>query len=156
MGNASPVTIRPATTADIPAIVRFNASLAEETEGLVLDYNRLLEGVRAVIADPAKGFYLLGLHEGVLAGQIMVTTEWSDWRNGTFWWVQSVYVTPDCRSRGVFTALYRHIETLARSRSDICGLRLYVDEHNQRAREAYEHLGMRHARYRMMEVDFVL
>jgi GNAT superfamily N-acetyltransferase len=100
--------------------------------------------------------YFIGEHEGRVAGQLMITYEWSDWRNGTFWWIQSVYVERDCRSRGVFKALHAFVEQLARARKDVCGLRLYFMENNDRARQAYERLGMHHARYRMMEVDYVL
>lgn len=152
----TPITVRPATTADIPTIVRFNANLAEETERLVLDHARLQDGVRAVLVDPTKGMYFIAELEGRVAGQLMVTYEWSDWRNGMFWWIQSVYVEREYRSRGVFTALYRHVEQLMHSRKDVCGFRLYVEESNERARRTYEHLGMHPSRYRLMEVDFVL
>ena len=86
----------------------------------------------------------------------MITYEWSDWRNGTFWWIQSVYVTQEGRGKGVFKSLYEYILSLARSRTDVCGLRLYVEENNTRARQTYERLGMKESHYRMYELDFVL
>ncbi len=86
----------------------------------------------------------------------MITFEWSDWRNGTFWWIQSVYVAKEARGAGVFKALFNHIHALATNRPGVCGLRLYVDENNARARQTYERLGMKHSHYRMYEMDFVL
>ncbi len=150
------LAVRLAIPADAPTIARFNALMAEETEGLALDRGRLHAGVNALLADPQKGFYSLAEIDGRVVGQLMITFEWSDWRNATFWWIQSVYVERDYRSRGVFQALYRQVETIARERGDVCGLRLYVEEHNERARRTYEHLGMHQAKYQMMEIDFVL
>ena len=86
----------------------------------------------------------------------MITYEWSDWRNGTFWWIQSVYVQPEYRERGIFRSLYRYIESIARNRGDVCGLRLYVDQSNKRAQQTYEALGMKHSHYQIMDTDFVL
>ena len=84
----------------------------------------------------------------------MITYEWSDWRNATFWWIQSVYVRPECRKQGIFRALFRHIETIARTRGDVCGVRLYVEKENDCAQKTYEALGMKYSHYEMMEVDF--
>jgi GNAT superfamily N-acetyltransferase len=148
--------IRAATAADVPTIARFNAAMAWETEGLKLDRERLRRGVEAVLADPNKGFYWVAELDGRPAGQMLVTPEWSDWRNGAFWWIQSVYVEPPCRGRGVFRALYEHAERLARSEPGVCGLRLYVEEHNEGAQQAYLRLGMKPTSYRIFEVDFVL
>jgi GNAT superfamily N-acetyltransferase len=149
------ILIRAATAADAETIVRFNAAMAGETEGLELDLERLRGGVQAVLADPGKGIYWMAELDGRPAGQMLITFEWSDWRNGAFWWIQSVYVAPPCRGRGVFRALYEHAERLARSDPGVCGLRLYVEQHNERAQQAYLRLGMKPTPYRIFEVDFV-
>jgi GNAT superfamily N-acetyltransferase len=150
------ISIRQATPTDAAIVARFNALMAIETESKTLDAALLQRGVEALLADPSKGIYFLAESEGVVVGQTMITYEWSDWRNGTFWWIQSVYVTQEGRGNGVFRSLYEHIHSLARSRTDVCGLRLYVEENNTRARQTYERLGMRQSHYRMYEMDFVL
>jgi len=150
------VTIRQATIADAAVIARFNASIAIETEQITLDHERLRKGVEALLQDSSKGIYFLAELNNVIVGQTMITYEWSDWRNGTFWWIQSVYVTQEGRGKGVFKSLYEYILSLARSRTDVCGLRLYVEENNTRARQTYERLGMKESHYRMYELDFVL
>jgi len=149
-------SIRRATKADAPTIADFNRAIASETEGLRLDTKRLLKGVRALLADSSKGFYLVAEVEGRIAGQLMITYEWSDWRNATFWWIQSVYVLPEFRRAGVFTRLFRCIEKDAERKKAVCGLRLYVEGENARARRIYERLGMNKAAYEMYETDFVL
>ncbi len=148
--------VRPATGADTDIIARFNRAMAAETEGLELDPDRVRAGVAAVLSDAGKGFYLIAEEEGRAVGQLMVTFEWSDWRNGNFWWIQSVYVEPAHRRQGVFRRLYAETLERARSQSGVCGLRLYVEENNRRAQQAYESLGMRLTPYRLYEVDFVL
>lgn len=130
--------------------------MAYETEHITLDRQRLASGVRALLADPSKGFYIVAEFGGRLAGQMMITYEWSDWRNGTFWWIQSVFVAPEFRQRGVFKALYRHIEDQARQEGSVCGLRLYVESENERAQRTYSNVGMRRARYDFFEVDYVI
>ncbi|MEZ5398212.1 MAG: GNAT family N-acetyltransferase [Bryobacteraceae bacterium] len=150
-----PPPVRPATPADAPAIARFNAAMALETEGLHLDPARLLAGVTRLLTDASKGFYIVAEIEGVLAGQLMITYEWSDWRNADFWWIQSVYVDPAHRRAGVFTVLYNEILRRARQ-SNACGLRLYVEHANTRAQQTYEKLGMSPAPYRAYEIDFVI
>jgi GNAT superfamily N-acetyltransferase len=152
----SRITVRAAGPADAAFIAAGNAAMALETEHLTLDAARLAAGVESLLADPAKGFYLVAECAGVPAGQMMITYEWSDWRDATFWWIQSVYVLPEFRSRGVFRALYRHVEQRAREDSAICGLRLYVESDNQRAQRTYLGVGMRQAPYAMFEVDYVL
>ncbi|MGH9722083.1 MAG: GNAT family N-acetyltransferase [Bryobacteraceae bacterium] len=154
MENA--VQIRRATLPDAGMIAEFNAAMALETEHLRLDASRLLAGVEGLLADPAKGFYLVAERDGQIAGQMMITFEWSDWRNGTFWWIQSVYVRTQFRGQGVFRALYDHIERLARKTDGICGLRLYVEQTNRRAQATYERSGMQRCDYKMYEVDFVI
>jgi GNAT superfamily N-acetyltransferase len=150
------VHIRRATAADAELIASYNAAMALETEHLELPLQRLLDGVRAVLSDPGKGFYLLAEADGSVAGQMMITYEWSDWRNGVFWWIQSVYVAPPWRRRGVFRSLYSHALEAARAAGDVCGLRLYVEAANATARRTYEELGMAKTVYEMFEVDFVI
>jgi len=147
------LNIRFASPADISVIAEFNAALAKETEGIELNRERLRKGVEALFGDPTKGLYYIAESNGKIAGQLMITYEWSDWRNATFWWIQSVYVHPDYRRNGVFRTLYRHIETIARTRGDVCGVRLYVDKENGRAQKTYGTLGMKHSHYEMIEMD---
>ena len=149
-----PVQIRKAVPADASAVAGFNAQLALETEGRVLDGGLLNAGVAAVLADANRGIYWLAEVNRQVVGQLLITTEWSDWRNGWFWWIQSVFVKPEWRGRGVFQALYHFIEEQAAARPDTCGLRLYVDCHNSRAKTAYEHLGLGETDYELFEVDF--
>lgn len=150
------VKIRQATEADARVIADFNRAMALETEHLELDADRVLRGVSALLADRAKGFYAVAEIEGRVVGQAMITYEWSDWRNGTFWWIQSVYVAPDHRGAGVFRALYHHLRGMGEADGGVCGLRLYVEHENERAQRIYEGLGMAPTHYRMMEVDFVI
>ena len=147
-------TIRSGSPADAPVITDYNARLARETEQLELDLARLRAGVDAVLADSTKGNYWVAEAGGEVVGQLMITFEWSDWRNGVIWWIQSVYVRQDWRARGVFKALYNHVHRLATSRSDVSGLRLYVEHDNQRAKRTYERLGLRPTSYELYEVDF--
>jgi ribosomal protein S18 acetylase RimI-like enzyme len=115
-----------------------------------------MAGVSAALDDPSKALYFIAEVDGLPAGQLMITYEWSDWRNGVFWWIQSVYVVPEWRRRGVYRKLYAEVQRLARERSGVCGLRLYVERHNELAQGAYERLGMRRAAYEMFEEDFVI
>src|SRR5215471_11027377 len=144
--------IRRATPADESVLVAFNIALAWETEHKRLRPDVLTVGVRAVFADAARGFYTVAEEAGEIIGQMMVTFEWSDWRNGWFWWVQSVYVREDARRKGVFRALYREIERQAASDPTVIGLRLYFETDNARAQATYRSLGMTDTTYGMMEV----
>jgi len=150
------LTIRDAVFEDAGTIAHNNAAMALETEHKLLDPATVRLGVQACIADPAKGAYFVveDAANGTLVGQLMITHEWSDWRNGDFWWIQSVYVAPSARRAGVFRALYAHVEKLARSTRGVCGLRLYVETENTRAQRTYENCGMRDAGYRVMEADY--
>lgn len=154
------IKIRPATAADAPTIAQFNSNMAWETEERKLDPSRVLGGVRALLNEPARGSYFIAEvsenGRAILAGQLLITHEWSDWRNGDFWWIQSVYVAEPYRNRGIFRALYQHVHDLARRDKDVCGIRLYMDAHNDRARAAYERLGMKRTDYQVFEIDFVL
>jgi ribosomal protein S18 acetylase RimI-like enzyme len=145
------LTLRPATPADVPVIVAFNEALAFESENTRLDSEVLAAGVRAMFDDPTRGFYTLAERNGEIVGQIMVTYEWSDWRNGWFWWIQSVYVRDDARRGGVFRALYREIERRATADPTVIGLRLYFDRDNTKAQATYIALGMVQKSYDMME-----
>jgi ribosomal protein S18 acetylase RimI-like enzyme len=146
--------IRSARWEDADTLVRFNCALARETEGRELDPERIGPGVRAVLRDETKGRYRVAEREGVVVGQLMLTFEWSDWRNGMFWWIQSVYVAPGCRGQGVFTALYRSVEREASESGEVCGIRLYMEHHNATARRTYLRLGMVAAGYEVLERDF--
>ena len=148
--------VRKARISDTEIIAEYNARLAWETENRRLHLPRVRKGVAALLRDPKKGVYFVAEETGQVIGQILITGEWSDWRNGNFWWIQSVYVAEEFRERGVFRALYAHVYKLARTRREVCGLRLYVDEHNHRAQEAYERLGMKESNYKFFEIDFVL
>lgn len=146
--------IRDAETTDAATIAEFNRLLAVESEEITLDPDTVAAGVAALLADPSLGRYWLAEQDGEIVGQIMTTREWSDWRNGMLWWIQSVYVRPEARGRGVFSALYRHVESLARETPGIGGLRLYVDDRNERARRIYQAMGMEDGGYRVMEDIF--
>lgn len=150
------LTIRLASLSDAETIAAYNAAMAKETEHLELDTARLLEGVRAVLTDASKGFYIVAESGSRVAGQMMITFEWSDWRNGVFWWIQSVYVHPGFRRRGIFRRLYEHAAGLAKDAGTVCGLRLYVEKENRNAQRTYERLGMHRTAYDVYEIDFVL
>ena|SRR5579862_7273295 len=137
-----PLTIRLAALADAPVIVEFNRLLAEESEGKILDTTIVLKGVQALLGDPHKGVYYLAEDGDKVLGQISTTTEWSDWRNGWFWWIQSVYVRKEARRQGVFRALYDHVYRAASADPGVVGLRLYVEKENHGAKQTYLQLGM--------------
>ena len=148
------LSIRDATPADAESIAEFNSRIALETEGKQLAPEVVGPGVQAMLADRSKGQYWVAEVDGRVVGQIMATYEWSDWRNGNVWWIQSVYVHGDYRRRGVFSALYRHVESLARQDPQVCGIRLYVERENARAQQTYESLGMAMTDYRVMQTIF--
>ncbi|MCE9565313.1 MAG: GNAT family N-acetyltransferase [Planctomycetes bacterium] len=146
------LTIRRATLADESVLVEFNAAIAWETEHKKLRIPVLTAGVRAVFENPARGFYTVATNEaGEIVGQMMVTFEWSDWRNGWFWWIQSVYVRSDARRQGVFRMLYREMQRQATADPEVIGLRLYVERENTHAMATYASLGMTVTSYGMME-----
>lgn len=153
MADEPKFTVRRGEASDADAIVAFNAAMARETEGRELDEQRLARGVRRVIEDARHGFYLVATDEGGrMVGQLMITHEWSDWRDSVFWWIQSVYVHPDHRRQGVYRALHALAEKLAR-KAGACGLRLYVERENVAAQATYRRLGMARTRYEMFEVE---
>lgn len=148
-----PIAIRQARPEDAAAIAEFNRLLAWDTEGKTLDAERLRRGVEAMLADPHKGWYFVAEDAGQVVGQLAVTFEWSDWRNGWFWWIQSVYVAASARRRGVLRSLFQHVEASAKSAGDVIGLRLYVEENNRDAQEVYRRLGWTPAGYHVLECD---
>lgn len=161
MTKVEKIVVRMARREDVPALVAFNLAIARETENRALNEDILTRGVTAVFDDPQKGFYLVAEDESEPAaardkvvGGLLVTFEWSDWHDAHFWWIQSVYVLPGARQKGVYAAMHRFVESEAHKRQNVCGLRLYVDRDNERARVVYARLGMKHSRYEFYEVEF--
>ena len=150
------LNVRRANVHVMDVLVEFNAAMALESEGKSLDRRRLRDGVAALLNEDGRGFYLVAKAEGRVVGQLMVTYEWSDWRNAHFWWIQSVYVAADWRRRGVYRSLHEHVLAEARLRGDVCGVRLYVDRDNHVAQQVYSNLGMDRSHYDLFEIDFVL
>lgn len=154
------VTVRAAGPDDLDALVRFSAAMAFETEGRRLDQDRLRKGIAAVLDSPARGFYKVAeagdRASREVVGQLLITFEWSDWRNATFWWIQSVYVDPVWRRRGIYRTLHQAILDEARGRGDICGVRLYVEGDNAVAKSVYKKVGISASSYHVFENDFVL
>ena len=148
--------VRRATLQDMDVLVEFNSALALESEGKTLDQRRLRDGVAPLFDGDDRGFYLVAEAEGRVVGQLLITYEWSDWRNAYFWWIQSVYVASDWRRRGVYRRLHEYVLEEARLRGDVCGVRLYVDRDNHVAQQVYSSLGMDRSHYDMFEIDFVL
>ncbi|XOV88718.1 MAG: GNAT family N-acetyltransferase [Pseudomonadota bacterium] len=148
------VSIRRATPADTTVLARFNTLMALETEHKRLDEPVVTAGVRRLLETPDLGFYLVAEHEQVITGALAITFEWSDWRNGLFWWIQSVYVMPAFRQQGVFRTLYNEVNRQARSAENVCGIRLYVEKDNLNAQQTYLRLGMAETDYRLYEVEF--
>ncbi len=154
MQQGNEIRIRRAAVSDLETVVQFNLAMARETEGKDLAPATLRAGATAVLEREELGFYLLAELDGVVAGQLLITYEWSDWRNGFFWWIQSVYVREDCRRRGVYRALAGRVTELAKQRGDVCGVRLYVDRDNAVAQEVYRRLGMAQSHYDLYETEF--
>ena len=153
--------VRKATLADVERIAAFQQAMALETESKTLDAATLRQGVAAVFDGPQKGFYLVAVADTggdgatAVVGSLFITYEWSDWRNATFWWIQSVFVDAGWRRRGVYRAMYDHVLSMAGTRGDVCGIRLYVERTNAIARKTYDSLGMRKSHYELYEMDFV-
>ena len=145
------IHVRAARTDDCATLVQFNAAMALETEDKALEPSVLSAGIAAVLAEPARGFYLIAECDGAIAGCLMITFEWSDWRNGDWWWLQSVYIAPPFRRRGVFSALYAEVERLAGAQAHVIGVRLYVERENTHAQRTYAALGLHETHYRMFE-----
>lgn len=145
------IKIRAAGAQDAPVIVGFNQAMARETEGKELATEVLTTGVSSLLAQPQYGFYLIAESAGEPAGCLMITYEWSDWRNKLFWWVQSVYIAPRYRRRGVYSHLYAEVKRRAALAGNVCGFRLYVEKENASAQVTYRSLGMSETHYHMYE-----
>ena len=152
--SGNDIQVRRASSAHLEAIVGFNSAMAKETEGKELDVKLLRPGVEAVLTRNDLGFYLVAEHAGRPVGQLLITYEWSDWRNSFFWWIQSVYVSPEYRRMGAYKALHVYAAVEARRQGNVCGLRLYVDKDNRIAQGVYASLRMRQTHYDMYEIEF--
>ncbi len=148
------ITIRPGRLDDAERIASFQVALALETENKTLDPERVLAGVEHGIEDPSKALYFVAERAGEVIAVLGLSSEWSDWRDGWYWWIQSVYTIPQARGRGAYRTLYQDVLAQAEARDDVLGIRLYVEVHNQRARAVYERLGMFEAPYRQYQVSF--
>ena len=148
------IEVRRAVSEDLETVVGFNVAMALETEGKSLELDLVRQGVQEVLNNQQRGFYLLAEINRRVVGQLLITDEWSDWRNGYFWWVQGVYVAPDCRRQGVYRALDNQVRDEARRLGNIRGLRLYVERDNHVAQRVYNSLGMSLSHYDMYEIEF--
>ena len=147
------IPVRPARANDRDLMAAWAVAMAMETEAKVLALDTVTRGIQAGLADPARAIYYIAEIAGEPAGTLMVTPEWSDWRDGWWWWIQSVYVAPAHRRSGVFRALFDHVLKLAESSEGVRGLRLYVERENIGAQRTYEFVGMRDSGYRMYELE---
>ena len=143
--------VRLAAPQDAPVLIEFNSAMALETEQKALLPDVIGAGVHSLLGNPASGFYVVAEKNDHVIGSLMITKEWSDWRNGTFWWIQSVYVRPAFRRQGVYKQLYRYVQQLAASDPAVCGFRLYVERENARAQATYNALGMKKTGYLVFE-----
>ena len=148
---APALDIRRGEMRDAAVIAQFNAQMARETEGKELIPEVIGAGVRRLIETPSLGFYLVAEHEGRVVACLMITNEWSDWRNGLFWWIQSVYVDAAFRRQGVYRRMYEEVRSLAKADAGVCGFRLYVEKENEVAHATYASLGMKETDYFMYE-----
>jgi GNAT superfamily N-acetyltransferase len=146
--------VRFAEPKDAQTIAELNIAMAWETESRQLDPATITEGVRAVFGNPDYGFYVVAESDGEVVGCLLITFEWSDWRCGLFWWIQSLYVRPRFRRRGVFRRLHEFVKAEALRRPHTCGIRLYVEQSNRVARRAYGEIGMKITPYKMYEEMF--
>lgn len=149
--KADEIEVRLARPGDAMRIAGFNNAMAMETESRALGEETVCAGVEAVFSDEGMGFYVVAEHAGDVVGALMVTYEWSDWRNGFFWWIQSVYVKPEFRRRGIYRLLYQFVVDRARSAGNVYGFRLYVERSNAIAQNVYANLGMSQTDYLMFE-----
>ena len=148
------ILIRYATLQDTNVIARFNSAMAMETENKQLSSKTVVDGVHTALSNKEYGFYLIAESDGNPVGQLMITKEWSDWRNGEFWWLQSVYVDKGFRGQGIYRKLYDKVKGLAKADGNVCGLRLYVDNNNKHAQNVYSKLGMQETNYTLYEEEW--
>ena len=150
---------RPARLEDLDRLIEFSLAMALETEGRTLERSRLRQGILGILTEPTRGFLRVaetaGRNGARVVGQMMVTYEWSDWRNAQFWWIQSVYVDPQWRRHGVYRRLHDSIRQRAQTTPGVCGIRLYVEQNNMTAQDAYRRAGLRRSGYLIFEEDFV-
>ena len=151
---AADIQVRLAEGCDAETIAGFNIAMARETEGKELSADVVGRGVRGLLDNPKHGFYAVAEASGEVVGSLMITYEWSDWRCGVFWWIQSVYIRPDLRRQGVFTKLYEFLKEKAGRQGDVCGLRLYFEQSNAGAEAAYRRAGMTKTSYGIFEEEF--
>jgi len=158
MTNQQEWNIRPGRLADVERLVAFSQAMALETEGRRLDTDRLQRGTRALLNSTIHGFFLVAEQSQTnqVVGQLMITYEWSDWRNASFWWIQSVYVDPAWRRQGVFRNMHAQVIERAKADPSVCGVRLYVESENRIAQEVYRKVGLKPSSYAVFENDFVL
>ena len=145
------IVTRAATVTDAPPIIEFQLAMARETEGVELDEPTVTRGVRAVFDEPSHGRYFVAEAEGNVIASLMITYEWSDWRNGNVWWIQSVYVRPAFRRRGAYARMYEEVRSIAASDANVRGIRLYVDRRNTLAQDVYRRCGMNGEHYLVFE-----
>jgi GNAT superfamily N-acetyltransferase len=145
------ITIQKAEPQHIDVLIDFQQRLAHESEGVVLDASTLRKGMQALFADPGKGFYNIVSDDGEIVACHMITYEWSDWRNGMVWWLQSVYVKESHRKKGIFKMMYDNVISLIGKNPNLIGLRLYVDKSNERAMKVYGAMGMDGSHYTVYE-----
>ncbi len=145
------IDYRDARRSDAATIVDFQIAMAHETEDFALDREICSRGVGGVFDDSSRGRYFVGESGGRIIASLMITPEWSDWRDGVVWWIQSVYVVPELRRRGIYAGLYEHVKRIAQQEPRIKGIRLYVDKRNTTAQEVYRRLGMNGEHYRVFE-----
>lgn len=145
------VHYRGAAREDVPVIVDFQQAMARETEEIDLDRQICTRGVQAVFDDPSRGRYFVAEAGGRVVASLLITYEWSDWRNGVVWWIQSVYVLPEARKQGIYAGLYEHVKGIATADDRVKGIRLYVDRRNASAQEVYRRLGMNGDHYLVFE-----
>jgi len=151
VSNLPKTSVRQAGLEDASAIANFNINMAMETEGLQLLHEKINAGVVGMITHPERGFYLVVESADEIVASLMVTTEWSDWRNGQFWWIQSVYVVPSWRRKGLYRLMYNEVKRLSEQTEEVCGYRLYVEKENSVAQSTYASLGMNETHYLMYE-----
>jgi GNAT superfamily N-acetyltransferase len=160
MSLPNQLIIRAANLDDVESIITFSAAMALETENRQLNVARLREGTLSLLNTPSYGFFMVAEigngEQRRLIGQLMITYEWSDWRNGVFWWIQSVYVDPAWRRRGVFRRIHEAVVSQAKADVKVCGLRLYVEQDNHTAEAVYQRVGLKRSVYKVYEEDFVL